>query len=220
MKGRAPIPNLGGARAVILHRPHPTVVALTRQLTAIGLVVEDVWPDLPATALAADYVFFDTDMGHDAQFPWKPGAAPMPLIALIGSEAPGRIEWALSQGAAGQILKPVSDGGVYSALLIARRTFDARALLRVEIETLRDRLSKRQTVVQAVALLGLTEHGEAHAYNRLRQLATAWRVTIEDAARRVVAHGADPGGNPPAAARGRSEMPQHPGPTAQQAAKM
>ena len=91
------VPNLGGARAVIVHRPHPTVAALKRQLGAIGLSVEACWPELPASAVMADYIFFDVDMGHDSQFPWKPGDAPMPMIALIGSEAPGRIEWALSQ---------------------------------------------------------------------------------------------------------------------------
>jgi two-component system, response regulator / RNA-binding antiterminator len=185
-------PDLGGRRAVILHRPNPTVEALTRQLTAIGLEVAACWPELPATALAADYVFFDADMGHDDQFLWLPGAAPMPLIALIGSEAPGRVAWAMKQGACGQILKPVGDGGVYSALLIAREVFDERAALSAQIADLERRLGARQTVVQAVALLGLHEHGEEHAYNRLRQLAMVWRVPIEDAAHRIVAHGRDP----------------------------
>ncbi|RVC13901.1 transcriptional antiterminator, partial [Mesorhizobium sp. M7A.F.Ca.AU.002.02.1.1] len=117
---RAPrIPNLGGARAFILHRPHPTVQAITRQLSAIGLITLDCWPELPPETLAADFVFFDADLGFDEQFPWKPGEAPMPLVALIGSEAPGRIEWALSHKADAQLLKPVGNAGVYSALLIA-----------------------------------------------------------------------------------------------------
>ncbi len=90
-------------------------------MTAIGLAVASAWPDPGAEALAADFLFFDADLGHDAQFPWEPGASPMPMIALIGSEAPGRIEWALGIGAHAQILKPVGDGGVYSALLIAQR---------------------------------------------------------------------------------------------------
>jgi len=56
-------PNLGGARAVILHRPHATVQSLTRQLTAIGLKVSEHWPELDSAALGVDYVFFDADMG-------------------------------------------------------------------------------------------------------------------------------------------------------------
>ncbi|TIR44631.1 MAG: transcriptional antiterminator, partial [Mesorhizobium sp.] len=37
MSRSARIPNLGGARAFVLHRPHATVQAITRQLSAIGL---------------------------------------------------------------------------------------------------------------------------------------------------------------------------------------
>ena len=46
--------------------------------------------------------------------------------ALIGSEAPGRIAWAIKRGADAHLLKPVSGGGIYSAVLIARDAFDRR----------------------------------------------------------------------------------------------
>lgn len=185
---RLRVPDLGGARAIILHRPHATVQALERQLSAIGLRPESHWPDLPPSALGADFVFFDTDMGHDEQFPWKPGQAPMPMIALIGSEAPGRVEWALGMGADAQILKPVGDSGVYSALLIARAGFEARRALASEIDGLQARLAERQTVVRAVTILSAGQDDEA-AYAELRRLAMSWRVTIEEAAASVVANG-------------------------------
>ncbi len=187
MKRRLTVPDLGGARAAVLHRPHPTVDALARQLEAIGLDVAAHWPELGPEALAADYAFFDADMGHDGQFPWQPGSAPMPMIALIGSEAPGRIEWALSHGADAQLLKPVGDGGAYGALLIARHAFEARRALADEITDLRRRLDERQTVVRAVILLTARGLDEGEAYAELRRRATAARETIEAAARRVVA---------------------------------
>jgi response regulator NasT len=189
MKPPLRIPNLGGARAVVLHRQHPTVQALTRQLQAIGLAVTQAWPDLPPEALSADFVFFDADMAHDAQFPWPPGAPPMPLIALIGSEAPGRIEASLRIGAHAQLLKPVGDGGAYSALLIAQATRAAQAALTAEVADLRRRLEARQTVVRAVTLLAARGMTEAEAYAQVRRLAMDWRLTFEDAAARVVAQG-------------------------------
>ncbi len=189
MKRRLTVPSLGGARAAILHRPHATVQALTRQLSAIGLSAEAHWPDLAPSALGADYTFFDADMGHDEQFPWAPGAAPMPTIALIGSEAPGRVEWALGMGADAQLLKPVGDNGVYSALLIARASWEARRTLAAEIESLRSRLAERQTVIRAVAMLAAGAGDEDAAYAALRQQAMAWRVTIEEAAARLLAGG-------------------------------
>ena len=183
---RTRIPNLGGARAFILHRPHPTVQAITRQLSAIGLVTVDCWPELSPEVLAADFVFFDADLGFDEQFPWKAGEAPMPLVALIGSEAPGRIEWALSHKADAQLLKPVGNAGVYSALLIARQSFEARKHLAGEIASLRHRVAERQTIVRAVAALSKGSDDE-RAYAQLRSLAMSWQISVEDAARRIVA---------------------------------
>ncbi|RLP28119.1 ANTAR domain-containing protein [Mesorhizobium sp. YM1C-6-2] len=181
------IPNLGGAKAYILHRPHTTVNALARQLGAIGLDVRECWPELPPDALAADFVFFDVDLGFDEQFPWKPGEAPMPLVALIGSEAPGRIEWALSQKADAQLLKPIGTAGVYSALLIARQSFDARRRLADQIAALETRLAERQTIVRAVAALAAQGVDDGRAYAQLRSLAMSWQVSVEQAARRIVA---------------------------------
>ncbi|CDX30779.1 conserved hypothetical protein [Mesorhizobium sp. SOD10] len=186
MSRAARIPNLGGAKAFVLHRPHTTVQAITRQLSAIGLEAVECWPHLPAEALAADFVFFDADLGFDEQFPWKPGEAPMPLVALIGSEAPGRIEWALSHNADAQLLKPVGTAGVYSALLIARQSFEARKRLAGEIAALRQRVGERQTIVRAVAALSKGS-GDDRAYAQLRLLAMGWQISVEEAARRIVA---------------------------------
>lgn len=186
MSRAARIPNLGGARAFVLHRPHTTVQAITRQLSAIGLEAVECWPHLPAEALAADFVFFDADLGFDEQFPWKSGEAPMPLVALIGSEAPGRIEWALSHKADAQLLKPVGTAGVYSALLIARQSFEARRQLAGEIASLRERVGERQTIVRAVAALSKGSDDD-RAYAQLRSLAMSWQISVEEAARRIVA---------------------------------
>lgn len=187
MKRQVRTQQLGGARAMILHRPHLNVQALTRQLRAIGLVVDEAWPELGPAALAADFVFFDADMGYDAQFPWAAGAAPVPMIAMIGSEAPGRVEWSLQIGAHAQLLKPITGSGVYSAVLVARAAFDRERALAAEIADLRRRLDERQTVVRAVMLLAALGKTEAEAYAQLRQMAMAWQINFEDAALRVVA---------------------------------
>ena len=147
----------------------------------------DCWPELPAEALAADFVFFDVDLGFDEQFPWKPGEAPMPLVALIGSEAPGRIEWALSHKADAQLLKPVGNAGVYSALLIARQSFEARRR-----PGRRDRgaaPARRRAADHRARGRGAVAQGadDGRAYAQLRSLAMSWQISIEEAARRIVA---------------------------------
>lgn len=180
------IPNLGERRAIVLHRQHANVAALLRQLVAIGLDAQEAWPDLPQDAADADFLFFDVDMACDEQFPWQPGEAPMPLIAVIGSEAPGRIEWAMSHRADAHLVKPVGSAGIYSTLLIALQKFEERKALAAEIGDLRAQVAERGVIVRAV--LRLIERGmsEEEAFAELRALAMSERVTLETAARSLL----------------------------------
>lgn len=182
------IAGLEGARAIVLHPDHERLPVLLRQLRAIGLEVEVAWPTLPASAITAHFTLYDTDTGHDAQFPWPTGQSPMPMIALVGSEAPGRIEWASKNGADALLVKPLAASGVFAALLMARQSFERRMALLAEIEALRVRVSARQTIVQAVTLLAKKTGSEKTAYDDLRRLAMAWKMTMEDAAVQIVEH--------------------------------
>lgn len=183
-------PNFEGRRALILHRAHQVMEALVRQLSQLGMGHEEAWPDLPAASKAGrfDILFYDADMGHDGQFPWAPGLAPMPAIALIGSEAPGRLAWAIRQGADAHLLKPIGSGGVYSALVIASQAFAKRSAMGIELQALHDRLDQRQLVAEATACLMVQANLSAEAaYGCLRRDAMDARLTIEEMAGRVVA---------------------------------
>ena len=182
------IPNFRAWSAIVLHRPHAAAEAILRQLERIGVTARVAWPELAAADAAADVVFFDADLGYDGQFPWPVSEAPMPMIALLGSEAPGRVEWAIAQGADAHLLKPIGSAGVYSALVIARHAFAARMALMNEVSALRKRLSRRPAVAQAVVAIMRGEGiDEAAAFRRLREIAMESRRTIEDAAEAVVA---------------------------------
>ncbi|NHT76664.1 AmiR/NasT family two-component response regulator [Rhizobium sp. PP-F2F-G38] len=179
-------PPLAQWRAVILHRDHPSVDALRRQLELLQIRVTVCWPHLDEAQAVADVVFFDADMGHDGQFPWPRGFAPMPMIALIGSEAPGRIEWALDQGSNAHLLKPIGSTGAYSALLIASHAYEQVRAQADNIRVLEDRLRQRPIVVRAILHLLQNEGGgEAAAWKRLRSVAMDWGMTIEDAAEAI-----------------------------------
>ena len=177
-------------KALILHRPHATADSLVRQLTQLGIAAVPAWPELAADVDPADFgvLFFDADMGHDGQFRWEAGLAPMPTIALIGSEAPGRVAWAIRRGADAHLLKPIPGGGVFSALLIARDAFARRLQLRAEITSLRQRLELREVLAEATALLMTSQNlGAADAYRALRRRAMDERLSIEDMAAQIVA---------------------------------
>jgi AmiR/NasT family two-component response regulator len=176
-------PNFRGWRALVLHKPGPVTEALLRQFGQLGMEGGLVWPQI-APGTAADVLFFDVDLGHDGQFPWPPGQAPMPLIALLGSEAPGRVEWALTQRPQAHLLKPLGSAGVYGALVIASHAYATQCHLEQEVAALKSRLSRRPAVVEAVVAL-MQRDGidtSAAAYARLRRLAMSSQRSIEDAA--------------------------------------
>ncbi len=180
---RADRPDLARWHAAILHREHPSVDALRRQLELLHIKVTLTWPQIDADATNYNVVFFDADMGHDGQFPWPSGFAPMPMIALIGSEAPGRIEWALAQGSNAHLLKPIGSTGAYSALLIAAHAYQAARMQADDIRALEDRLRQRPLVVRAILKLMQQERlDEATAWKRMRKMAMSWGMTIEEAA--------------------------------------
>ena len=182
-------PNFVGQRALILHRPHGVVEAIARQLSQIGLAHEQCWPELPLGLDLSrfDQLFFDADMGYDGQFPWAAGHVPMPTIALIGSEAPGRVAWAIGQGADAHLLKPVGSAGIYSALVIATTAFRQRTQLGAELAGLCQQLAGRQALAEATAQL-MRQHGcdAGAAYGLLRETAMSRRVTIEAAAQQLL----------------------------------
>jgi AmiR/NasT family two-component response regulator len=94
-----------------------------------------------------------------------------------------------------RLLKPVGNAGVYSALLIARQAFEARRRLADEIASLETRVAERQTIVRAVTALSAQGFDDERAYAQLRSLAMNWQVSLEEAARRIVAMTQEEGGD-------------------------
>lgn len=176
-------PDIAGWQAIILHRPHSAVEALLRQLEMLHIKVTAQWPELDETARNADIIFFDADLGHDEQFPWPAGQAPMPMIALIGSEAPGRVQWALSHGSNAHLLKPIASTGAYSAILIASHAFEQAKKQKKAIQDLEEKIRYRQIIVRAVTkIMEIEKCDDLQAYNHLRSKAMDWRLSIEETA--------------------------------------
>ncbi|SDR56406.1 Two-component response regulator, AmiR/NasT family, consists of REC and RNA-binding antiterminator (ANTAR) domains [Rhizobiales bacterium GAS191] len=158
--------------------------------------------DVPlAKALAGvEAIFFDGDaslpssklpeMSKSPEMFWTD----VPLIALVGSEAPSRLEWILSLNISAFLIKPVRSVGVLTALAVASREFQLRKALRARIERLEERLQGRRFVVSAQLAL-MRDHGlsEADAFARLRRLAMEGRTTIEAISIGITARSTDGG---------------------------
>jgi AmiR/NasT family two-component response regulator len=180
-------PNFHGQRATVLHRAGETTERLARQLTLLGFQVETRWKPLPAQH-PCDVVLVDADEGWNGLLPWAPHEKPVPLVALLGSEAPGRIAWALDQGADALIAKPVATSAVYPALVMAARRFAETREMAERMAELGERVRLRPLVLAAVQhVMAVRQCSEDDAYRHLRREAMRQRLALEQCAAAVLA---------------------------------
>ncbi len=174
------LPNFSGREALILHRPDRNRDALEAQLRRIGLRVSALPPTEHPAKVAADVVFFDADSGHSRLFPWPKGDPPVPLVAILGSEAPGRLEWALAQSATAFMMKPIGSNGAFNALVVATRLYEHIHALRASARELSARVRARPVVVRAVLeVMRQQAVDDAEALDRLRRAAMSARTSVE-----------------------------------------
>lgn len=181
-------PNFSQRRAVVLHRQDGNTDKLVRQLKLLGLVVEIAWEPLAASAVP-DIVLVDADQGWDELLPWT-GAedAPCPVVALLGTEAPSRIAWALQRGAGAILSKPVNPSAVFPALVMAHARHEERLALRERLAHMEERLRLRPVVHAAVKLLMQQRRcSEDEAYVALRSAAMKQRQSLEAMAAAIAA---------------------------------
>jgi AmiR/NasT family two-component response regulator len=184
-------PNFTGWHAAVLHREDGNTEKLVRQLRLIGMRVTLQWAPLSPATLP-DLVIVDADQGWNDLLPWNGGAASCPVVAMLGSEAPGRIAWALQQSAGAIIAKPVATSAVYPALVMAVSVHEERRAVAERIGHLEERVRMRPLVHAAVekvrAAYGLDEEG---AYAILRDSAMRRRLPMEQIAAFILG-GAEP----------------------------
>jgi AmiR/NasT family two-component response regulator len=180
--------SFAGLCAVVLHRADDTVERLARQLNVLGLTMRAQWAPLDLATQRADIVLVDADAGWSGLLPWPPGENPAPLIALLGTEAPGRIAWALDHGANALIAKPVAAAAVYPALVMAARAHSQARETGRRIRELEERIKLRPLVLAAIQTL-MDRRGldEAAAYRHLRGEAMRQRLALEQIAAAILA---------------------------------
>jgi AmiR/NasT family two-component response regulator len=174
------MPNFRGQRVFVLHPQDRNCAAIAEQLERLGTKVTVTWPARGITARNADIVFFDSDVGFDGMFGWPPGKSEVPLIAILGSEAPGRIEWALSQEPSAYLMKPVGSTGVFSALCIACHSFALKQGRDAALRQWEERVQMRETLLRAVVTLMHRYDVDAEqALRMLRRESMRRRTTLE-----------------------------------------
>ncbi|MGB8819108.1 MAG: ANTAR domain-containing protein [Rhizobiaceae bacterium] len=176
-------PNFSGWRATILHRSDSNTERLIRQLRLLGFSVGISWDPLSDSNLP-DLVLVDADQGWDGLLPWSSiENASCPVVALLGSEAPSRIAWAMNVGAGAILAKPLSPSAVYPSLVMSIAIHEERKAVRERMDHYEERIRMRPLVHGAVkALMASRKLSEEDAYAALRSNAMRRRVAMESIA--------------------------------------
>jgi AmiR/NasT family two-component response regulator len=184
-------PNFTGWSAAILHREDSNTDRLVRQLKLLGFKTSVRWEPIGSHELP-EMVIVDADQGWDGLLPWTMGHPPVPVVALLGSEAPGRIAWALEQGAGTIIAKPIATSAVYPALVMALSIHEERKATAERLRHLEERARMRPLIYAAVQKImdarGVTEE---QAYTILRGCAMQRRLSMEQLSAFIIG-GAEP----------------------------
>lgn len=179
-------PNFTGWRLVILAEEDSNTDKLRRQLSLLGISSALQWLPLCEDKLP-DLVIVDADRGWDELLPWARRKPARPVAALLGSEAPGRIAWAIDCGATSFIPKPVAASTIYPALVLAVTAYEKRLEEETRIAQLEERLKLRPIVFAAVNRLRAERQiDDEQAYVLLRTCAMRRRMPIEQLAALLV----------------------------------
>jgi two-component system, response regulator / RNA-binding antiterminator len=179
------IQNFRGVNALVIHGEDRNCAVLTETLTRLGLKINVADPsDAPAIRGAlneAEIVIFDTDMAEAVALAWAAERIAVPVIAVVGLEAPGRLQRAFELEPSAVLYKPLRSTGIYSALFFATNEYRRRHELAVKMQLLEDRHRGRRFVTRAILHL-MRDRGidDEEAFRLLRKESMRRRLTIEE----------------------------------------
>ncbi|MGA6096443.1 ANTAR domain-containing response regulator [Stutzerimonas marianensis] len=164
-------PDFESGRLLLIDCEERTLAALHKSLQRLGITAVALTGDAP---VALDNCFAAVvELEHFAspRTLRQLGSAGVPLIALSAHETLSQIQRAIELGATALLNKPITQGSVYTTLMIAISLQQRLASERDERLALQQRLASAPLLAQALARL-MVEHGidEAAAYERLRLL--------------------------------------------------
>lgn len=190
------VQNFSQRRALIVTSDTRTADSLSSTLRKLGLTVEHL-PTFDAEALAGlqatearrDIVFIDGDMGLVPELAMQnpENLSQVPVVGLVGIEAPSRLRALMQLGATAFLAKPVHSGSIFSALYLAVNEFEQKANLRLAVEELETRRRYRRHVIKAVTMV-MKSHSldDEGAFALLRKESMRARLSLENYCEGVV----------------------------------
>jgi AmiR/NasT family two-component response regulator len=195
MTGPRILQNFNGGRGHLIAGDPRVAAALAPALdrlgVSLGLVpIEDGVARIDTSVLRddTDILFVDADLDSSIGLPAVPEAGvPIPVIAIIGVEAPSRLKSMMQVGATAFLRKPIHGAAVYPALFIGINGFLRRRSLELSLEDQERRRRGRRFVTKAVLkLMHRAGIDDDQAYAILRRESMRRRMSVEEYAAAIV----------------------------------
>lgn len=190
------VQNFANRRAIVISRDGRALEALDQTLLKLGVSVSYMPLVGNRAALGVkdldperDLLLVDCDLIDPFELPVNPvsGTTIVPIIALVGIEAPSRLRSLYQQGATAILRKPVHSAIVYSALVLCVNTYQRLQQMETSIELQEQRRRQRRAVVKAIVRI-MKLHGvdDDEAYRLLRRESMRARLSVEAYSERLV----------------------------------
>jgi len=183
------VQNFRQRRAFLLSNDTRATETLSAMATRLGMILEmlslahgEFQTRLDSADAQRDVLFLDGDLNlFPEMIQGTDGVLPqIPVIGLVGIEAPSRLRTLMQVGATAFLSKPVHSGAIFSALYLAINTFEQKADLRLSIQELERRRRYRRHVIKAVTVM-MKSHSldDEGAFALLRKEAMRARLSLE-----------------------------------------
>ena len=176
----------------MIHAEDRNRTILAETLTRLGLKIHVSDPSDAAIRDGlndAEIVVFDTDMVEGVALASAGERITVPTIAIVGLEAPGRLQRAFDFEPSAFLYKPLRSTGIYSALFFATNEHRRRHEIAQKMQLLEGRHRSRRFVTRAIVHL-MRDRGvdDEDAFRLLRKESMRRRLTIEEYAVQLAAH--------------------------------
>jgi AmiR/NasT family two-component response regulator len=181
--------NFKGGRALVVTARCGREGTLETTLAKLGVSTE--YPEIvgsraqiDVTSLQAerDILFIDGDLEGAVAIEIDPASRlpPVPVIGLVGVEAPSRLKALVNLGATSFLRKPVHGGAVYASLFMGINQFLLRSDMYARLQDLEVRRRGRRSVIRAILHL-MQQNGcdVDSAYSQLRRESMRVRQSLE-----------------------------------------
>ncbi|MBB4003434.1 ANTAR domain-containing response regulator [Aurantimonas endophytica] len=197
MAPRRFVQNFSRRHAIVVSNDERVATVLMPTLQRLGLGVEcratgEEAVDLSTLPLqpCGHVIFVDGDLARTPIIPCRGDAGEMPavpVVGLVGVEAPSRLKTLLQAGATAFLAKPVHGGAVFSALSLAVNEHARKSELFDLVDAHEQRRRQRRFVIKALVQL-MAERGldDEAAFALLRKQSMHERLSIEAYCQSVV----------------------------------